>query len=128
MGVPCAELLVSRILDDESLTHGLNDPEARMLIEWLVDWAECIAVNEADPGRAARSLDHLCRRARLIRRFVVLWCHHHDHAAANQFAAVERLTWPLPPSNVVEPCEVMTGILESEQSRLHDLLAQPKAV
>jgi hypothetical protein len=120
MGTPCAELLVGRILDDEGLTSGLNDPEARMLIEWLVDWAECISVQEVDADQAARRVELLCRRARMIRRFVVLWCHRHDHAAACQLAAVERLPWPLPASDVVEPCEVMTAILASEQARLDD--------
>ena len=29
-------LLLSRILDDEALTRGLGDAEARLLVEWLV--------------------------------------------------------------------------------------------
>lgn len=117
MGVPCAELLVSRVLADEALTAGLNDPEARMLIEWLVDRVEAISAAAGQAERAAAHVEDLCRQARRIRRFVVLWCHRHDHAAACQLAAVERLPWPLPPSDVQEPCEVMSRLLEAEQSR-----------
>ena len=32
--------VLSQILDNDALTRGLADPEARMLIEWLVEQAE----------------------------------------------------------------------------------------
>lgn len=106
---------VSRILDDEGLTKDLNDPEARMLVEWLVERAEKIA-NEVDDEEAGwQRVDALCKRARLIRRFLILWCERQDHAAAAQFVASERLNWSLPASDSVDPCEVLQGIL-----RWHD--------
>jgi agmatine/peptidylarginine deiminase len=98
------------ILDDERLTHGLHDPEARILIEWLVARTE----QWADQGMPADSLDdavgRMCRRARAIVLFVRLWCHQQSHGAAGQLAATERFSWPLPPA-FVDPCELMLTIL-----------------
>jgi hypothetical protein len=115
MGSTCAEALVSRVLDDEGITAGLNDPEARVLIEWLVEQVERISAGEADPDAAGRRVEALCKRARLIRKFVTLWCHRQDHGAAAQFAATERLGWPLPTSDNLDPCEVMLPILACEK-------------
>jgi hypothetical protein len=75
------------ILQNDRLTQGLDDEEARMLIEWLVDRAEKL------PDEAVESL---CRRVRSIARFVALWCHERLHGPALQLAASERFGWPLP--------------------------------
>lgn len=106
---------VSRILDDEGLTKDLNDPEARMFVEWLVEQVEKIAGEVDDEEAGWKRVDALCRRARLIRRFVFLWCERQDHAAAAQFVASERLNWPLPASNDADPCEVMQAVLRWHQ-------------
>ncbi len=111
-----ADLFVSRVLDDEGLTDGLNDPEARMLIEWLVAEVEIIA-GELDSERAIwREVEDLCRRIRGIRRFVSLWCHRQDHGAAAQLAGAERFAWPLPPPDELDPCWVMEQVLNWEQA------------
>ncbi len=109
-----ARPLISRILDDEGLTDGLTDPEARLLIEWLVDRAERVAEAGASEPTARQEVETLCRRARSIRRFVALWCHRHDHAAATQLAATERLIAPLPPSDCDNPYDVLQRFLEHE--------------
>ena len=60
----------SRIVDDEALTRGLGDPEARMLVDWLVEYAE----RQADLGHAegdvGEAVGRLCRRMRAVVRFV----------------------------------------------------------
>jgi hypothetical protein len=58
----------------------------------------------------------LHRQARAIGCFVALWCHEGDRAGATQFAAVQRFPWPLP-APFVDPCELMTDILEWEARR-----------
>lgn len=116
--------LLSPILDDELLTRGLGDCEARAMVEWLVE--RC----EANHARLAldacgREIHRLCQRARAISRFVFLWCYQQAHGAACQLAATERFTWPLPTTDD-DPYDVMNIILEWEtidaQQRL-ELLA-----
>jgi hypothetical protein len=103
-----AKPLLSHILGDDALTRGLGDPEARILVEWLVERAEQFPEDVAPDQVKA-----LCRRFRSIARFVALWCHQRNHGAAIQLAAVERFTWPLP-STAIDPCELMQGILDWE--------------
>jgi hypothetical protein len=113
-----AEPFVSRVLDDEGLTEGLNDPEARILVEWLVGQAEDVAQEAGDEAAAWKRLEAVCRRARAIRRFVSLWYHSHDQGAAAQLAGAERFLWPLPPSDCEDPCEFLVRALEQEASYL----------
>lgn len=107
--------VLSCILDDDRLTNGLHDPEARILIEWLVarteQWADQGMPAELLPAAVGR----MCRRARSIGLFVRLWCHQQAHGAAGQLAATERFSWPLPPA-IVDPCELMLTILAWEGS------------
>ena len=98
--------MLSSILHDDHLTRGLDDAEARMLIEWLCDYAE------AGDDRTAQ---WLCRRGRLIARFVALWCHEASPSAALQLAATERLAWPLP-TGETDACDLMASILEWEKA------------
>ena len=59
---------------DEALTRGLGDEEARMLVEWLVAWAELLIETARDPCDAQELVARLSRRGRAIGRFVQLWC------------------------------------------------------
>jgi hypothetical protein len=102
--------LLRPILADEALTRHLGDAEARMLVEWLVEWAERSAGTAASPAGAVAAL---CRRARAISLFVVLWCYRGDRGAAGQLANAERFDWPLPPADV-DPCTLMECILHYE--------------
>ena len=106
------EPLLSPILDDEALTRGLGDPEARILVEWLVDRAEQAAAASGEAGARAE-VTRLCRRGRAISRFVGLYCHEDGRAAAMQLAGSERFTWPLP-TRWTDPCELMHSILQWE--------------
>lgn len=103
------------ILRDERLTRGLHDPEARILVEWLVGCAEDLARRQDSSDSLAALFHRLVKRARSIGLFVKLWCHLRSHAAACQLAATERFTWPLPPADM-DPCDLMTAILACEPS------------
>jgi hypothetical protein len=116
-----AKACLSHILDNDALTRGLGDAEARVLIEWLVDRLEAYG----HPGRSEAALDgevrRLCRWARGVVRFVTLWCYERRRGAAVQLAAAERFFWPLPTHANADPCELMLNILawEVANQRLH---------
>jgi hypothetical protein len=106
------ETLLRQMLQSESLTRGLEDPEARVLVEWMVEKVEHLAADAAAEAALPRSLECLTQRARAIGRFVSLWCQG-ERGSAVQLAAVERFTWPLP-TTAVDPCELMKAILSRE--------------
>ncbi len=89
------ETLLRQLLQNDSLTRGLEDPEARVLVEWLVERVEHRAAEPAAEHTLPRFSEQLSRRARAIARFVSLWCQG-ERGSAVQLAAVERFTWPLP--------------------------------
>jgi hypothetical protein len=113
-----ARQLVSQVLDDDALTRGLRDPEARVLVEWLVERAEDVAAEASCSMAAASQVAKLRRRGRSISHFVALWCHLDEPGAAGQLATAERLNWPLP-DGPVDPCELMQNILNWEEQQLH---------
>jgi hypothetical protein len=102
--------LLSHILDNDALTRGLGDAEARMLVEWLVEQAETSAESAATESMLTQAIIRLCRRGRAIGRFVGLWCDRGSRGAAGQLAVAEGFTWPLPQPDD-EPYEIMQGIL-----------------
>jgi hypothetical protein len=105
--------ILDPILDNEALTRGLGDAEARVLVEWLVEQAERFSNTSTSEGETRKRVVNLCRRARAISRFVSLWCHFQAQGAAAQLAAAERFTWPMPrPTD--DPYEIMQGILTWE--------------
>lgn len=114
MTVDC-DSLVREIVRDESLTRGLGDEEARMLVEWVVDWAELLADASRTEDDARELVKRLRRRGRAIGRFVHLWCDNeaNDRRGATQLAASERFAWPLPEGRV-EPPDLMQHILTWE--------------
>lgn len=106
--------LLNPILEDELLTRGLGDAEARILVDWLVDRAEMLYDKNAAEEATRNELGRLCRRARSIVKFVVLWSQEDDRGAACQLAATERFSWPLPDCEV-DPADLMHAILGYEQ-------------
>ena len=110
-------LLLKPILDDHHVTGGLDDAEARMLIEWLVEQAELRYVRDRDKTRAETEVGRMCRRARGIGRFVSLWCHARSPGAALQLAATERFAWPLPTCEM-DACDLLNDILAWESHRV----------
>jgi hypothetical protein len=102
--------LLSHILDNDLLTRGLSDPEARMLVEWLVEQAEQIAGDASSEEAAQEQVKSLCRRGRAIGRFVGLWSQPRGRGAAGQLAVAEGFTWPLPAPHA-DACEIMQTVL-----------------
>ena len=102
--------LVRHTLRDESVTRGLGDMEARMLVEWLADRAERIAETCANEPAAWAEVRSRCRQARVISSFVRLWSMPESRGSAMQLAGAERLPWPLPAGDM-EPNELMGEIL-----------------
>jgi hypothetical protein len=111
--------LLSHILDNDALTRGLGDSEARVLVEWLVEQAEHSAALAVTESELAHTITKLCRRGRAIGRFVGLWCHGGARGAAGQLAVAERFTWPLPQPED-EPYEIMQTILQWEGEHAPD--------
>jgi hypothetical protein len=102
------------ILNDDRLTRGLDDAEARMLVEWLIAQAEGLSARDPSANlKVARRV----KRARGIARFVALWCHERSAGAALQLAATERFGWPLPVREM-DACDLMHDILAWEQEAL----------
>src|SRR5437870_163841 len=98
--------LLGPILGDDSLTRGLGDAEARILVEWLVERMEACHVRSGSEEQTRGEITFWCRRTRAIGRFVTLWCYHNDHGAACQLAATERFPWPFPATDA-DPCDLM---------------------
>jgi hypothetical protein len=113
-----AKGVLCQIVDDEALTRGLEEPEARILIEWLVEQVEEFAESEPNDAALATWVIRLVRRARSGVRFVRLWCYERDRRAAIQLAGTERFGWPLPTERGVDPCELMNEILDWEAEEL----------
>jgi hypothetical protein len=114
--------LLRPILDNEHLTRGLGDAEARVLVEWLVQRAEERFAQSGADGVAAE-VTRLCLRARAIARFVWLWCYGDSPGSACQLAATERFNWPLPTAPA-DPYELMADILFWEHQGSDDATAE----
>lgn len=113
-----ANPLLQPILGDDTLTRGLGDAEARVLVEWLVERAE--ELDQSLPALTAdQAMSRIFRKARGIARFVRLWCLDLDHGGANQLAVTERFGWPWPTDHL-DPCELMQDILTWETAQLDE--------
>ena len=115
-GIMLARSALTHILDDDSLTRHLGDAESRYLVEWLVDRAEKMGKKLEKSTLTGRIRD-LSRRGRLIARFVRLWAVDEDIPGATQFAATERLDWPLP-DGPRDGWSLMREVLSWESRRL----------
>lgn len=119
------EQFVHRVLRDDGLTRGLEDAEARELVEWLVDQADVVQAHRTDPAHRRADLAALLRRGKAVRSFVVLWCYECQYGAAIQLAATERLSFPLPDPNEIEPLDLMLKILRWERAGQASAYADP---
>jgi hypothetical protein len=102
---------VRHILRDEAVTRGLGDVEARMIVEWLADRTEQVALTALNDADAWNRVHQLCKRARTIASFARLWAMPGCRGAALQLFGAERLHWPLP-SGDIESGELMESILD----------------
>ena len=106
--------LIRDVVRDEALTRGLGDEEARMLVDWIADWAELLGEAARSEAEAQEYIRRLARRGRAIARFVTLWCEPKSRGAAVQLLGVERFSWPLPPDRQIDPADLMQDILRWE--------------
>lgn len=113
--------LINRVLCDEGLTRGLGDAEAKILVEWLVEWFELLTESRLAAETFTPIWQQLCYRCRVFARLVALWCHQSGWAGALQLAACERLEFA-PPRSLTDPCELMQQLLDTEDARLSALL------
>jgi len=104
------------ILYDDALTRDLGDEEARVLVEWLIDWAEKYAAEE--PDDCERLIRQVWRRGRAFARFVALW-QDRRFGPALQLAAAERFEGPLP-NGPVDPCLLMHRLVSAENRRRNE--------
>lgn len=104
------------ILDDESLTRGLGDEEARMLVDWLVERAENLAASSLADNTRQNCLVAFCRRGRIVGRFVRLWCDG-EFGSAVQLAGAENVSWPLP-NGPEDAANLMGRLLDCEERRM----------
>lgn len=99
--------LVERILDDEGLTDGLDEPEATALVKRLVARAEAAAT--ATPATAEAEVGKLRRLGRDIAR-VVTACRDDSPATAAEAARKAKLPWPPPAAR--SPADVLAWLLD----------------
>jgi hypothetical protein len=85
--------LLNRVLDDEGLTAGLDEPEAMLLVEAVTGRVRDLAARAVDAATAARRVEELCRRAREIAG-VASARRDAGEPAARELAARYRLRWP----------------------------------
>jgi len=111
-----SDMLLRRLAGDDSLTRGLGDVEARMLVEWIVNWGELLLSSAKNSAEAESLALRLARRGRAIARFVLLWKEPRCRAAAIQLVATEQFAWPLPASESITSLELMEQILNWEQA------------
>lgn len=109
-----AENCIHQVMRDDRITYGLADPEARVLIEWLVSKAETIPDTNLEPEDQVYAWELCYRRAKVLRQFVSLWCYRGRPEAAIQLAASEGMADYLPAASVEEPVDIMLTMMKQE--------------
>jgi hypothetical protein len=105
------EPFVSRILDDEGITAGLDDTTAQSLVAGLVKRVEKIVAAVPTEAAAWKKIETLCMRGRKARQFLIAFCQDHDQDAAATIAKSEGFPWPLISSEVSDPETILDHIL-----------------
>src|SRR5438874_7634843 len=105
--------LLDRVLDDEGLTAGLDEPEASLLVQALTSRVRAVAEATADAAGAARQTEELCRVARRISR-VAITVRDRGEAAARNIATEAGLRWPPGARTPAEVVRRLLGALDRE--------------
>ena len=108
--------LLDRILDDEGLTAGLDEPEASVLVQTLLARVRELAAMALDERAIRRQVDELCRQARQIADIV---CAFRDagEAAARATATRNKLDWPVGADSPAKLLRLLLGAAEAEAQR-----------
>lgn len=75
---------IDRILDDEGITGGLKDAEAKVLVDWLIASLKQRIRAVSDESKAEEISRTLRRRARRIAKITELLCEQHDTHSASE--------------------------------------------
>jgi hypothetical protein len=105
---------IQQVMHDERITYGLADPEARVLVEWLVNKAESIPESDLREEDMQCAWELCYRRAKVLRQIVSLWCYRGRPEAAIQLAASEGMSEFLPDGSVEEPVDIMLTLMKQE--------------
>ena len=105
-----AGLLLDRVLDDEGLTAGLDEPEAMLLVQALSARVRKLAAESGDEARAQSQVNELCRTGRKISD-VVSTFRDAGEATARTTAGRYGFAWP---AGVKNPAELLTRLLTKE--------------
>ena len=103
--------LVERVLDDEGLTAGLDEPEAMLLVEALTKRVRTLATGTTDAAQARRQTDELCRVARQVAQAAAS-LRDQGEAAARAAAAQSGLRWPAGATTSGEVVRRLLGALD----------------
>lgn len=106
------ELFISRVLDDEGLTAGLDEAAAQALVAALVKRVEAIVEATASEAAAWKQVEALCKRGRIARKLLSALSQDHDDVAAAALARAEGLPWPLAPSQKNDTEAILKHILD----------------
>lgn len=75
---------VERILDDEALTDGIADEEAKLLLRWAVDQVERQVAPLEDPQEASERTQAVRKRCRALADVVESLCYDEDEETAHR--------------------------------------------
>lgn len=85
-----AESWLNRIRDDEGITDGLGDDEARVLLDWLCDRVRRRVQSSNDRAAVARDVQEEIRLGRFLGQTIARLCEDRDLASAQQLWAKEK--------------------------------------
>jgi hypothetical protein len=105
--------LLERVLDDEGLTAGLDEPEAMLVVDALTKRVRTLATGTTDAAQAQRQTDELCRVARQVAQ-VATSLRDQGEGAARAAAAQGGLRWP---AGAATPGEVVRRLLPALDRR-----------
>ncbi|HKB06015.1 MAG TPA: hypothetical protein VKD90_27720 [Gemmataceae bacterium] len=103
--------LLERVLDDEGLTAGLDEPEATLLVEALTKRVQTLAAGTTDAAQARRQTDELSHVARQIAQAAAS-LRDQGEAAARAAAAQGGLRWPAGAKTPLEVVRRLLGALD----------------
>lgn len=104
--------LLDRVLDDEGLTAGLDEPEAFLLVQSLSAHVRKLAEGARDEATARRQVDDVCRAARKVSDVVATF-RDAGEATARTTAGRYGFSWP---AGVKSPAELLSRLI-SDQCR-----------
>jgi hypothetical protein len=98
---------IERILEDESLTDGLDEPEATLLVNTLVERAEVIGKGKLAETELESQIGNLRRLGRKLAQIVASF-ESDGPAAASKLAQKNAIAWPVkPPKSARELLQVL---------------------